>query len=82
MTLREWIAEKGLTQREAAKLFNVHEISLNRWMSGRMLPRRPQIAIIEHVTEGRVRWTDWESPTVDDKPSHAAAPASATQVIC
>ena len=62
MNLREWIAREGITQREAAERLGVHEITLNRWLSGRMTPRRGQIAAIETLTGGAVLWADFSPP--------------------
>lgn len=55
MTLREWIAEQGLTQREAAERLRVHEITLNRWINGRAIPRREQMAAIRAETAEAVQ---------------------------
>lgn len=55
MTLREWIHAAGLTQRAAAEQFDVHEITLNRWVAGKAIPRREQMARIAVVTDGQVQ---------------------------
>lgn len=55
MTLREWIAGEGLTQREAAERFGVHEITLSRWVNGRAIPRREQMTTIRVVTKEAVQ---------------------------
>jgi len=54
MTLREWIATAGLTQRAAAERLGVHEITLSRWLTGRAIPRRDQMTLIGAMTEGAV----------------------------
>ncbi len=59
MTLREWIAEQGLTQREAAERLDVHEITLNRWLNDKALPRRSQMARVQHMTGGAVGPADF-----------------------
>lgn len=59
MTLREWIAAQGLTQREAAERLDVHEITLNRWVMGHTIPRRGQMARIREVTNGSVPYASF-----------------------
>lgn len=54
MTLREWIATAGLTQRAAAERLGVHEITLSRWLTGRAIPRRDQMTLIGALTAGAV----------------------------
>ena len=54
MTLREWISEQGLTQRAAADRLGVHEITLSRWLTGKAIPRREQMASIRQETAGTV----------------------------
>jgi DNA-binding transcriptional regulator YdaS (Cro superfamily) len=54
MNLREWISRQGMTQREAAGLLCVHEITLNRWIMCRAVPRREQRDRIREVTGGEV----------------------------
>lgn len=54
MTLREWIATAGLTQRAAAERLGVHEITLSRWLTGRAIPRRDQMTLIGTMTAGVV----------------------------
>jgi transcriptional regulator with XRE-family HTH domain len=46
MTLREWIDQQGITQREAAIRLAVHEVTLHRWLNGRAIPRRAQMAAL------------------------------------
>jgi transcriptional regulator with XRE-family HTH domain len=50
MTLREWIADQQLTQREAAARLGVHEITLNRWLSGKAIPQRRQLEAIRQIS--------------------------------
>jgi len=40
MTLSAWRKRNGLTQKKAAKLFGVHEISVARWETGWPLGKR------------------------------------------
>lgn len=54
MTLREWIATAGLTQRAAAERLGVHEITLSRWLTGKAIPRRDQMTLIGSLTAGAV----------------------------
>ena len=54
MTLREWIGSQGLTQRAAADRLGVHEITLNRWLTGKAIPRREQMTAIREATAGQV----------------------------
>ena len=59
MTLREWIEAQNITQREAAKRLGVHEITVNRHVSGKQIPRRELMAAIERITEGAVKPADF-----------------------
>jgi transcriptional regulator with XRE-family HTH domain len=62
MTLREWIESQKLTQREAAARLGVHEITLNKWVNGRMIPRRAQMETVEARTGGAVCGRDFFAP--------------------
>lgn len=71
MTLREWIATAGLTQRAAAERLGVHEITLNRWLTGRAIPRRDQMTLIGTMTDGAVLPNSfyWTGPDSNDDTS-------------
>ena len=62
MTLREWIIDQGLTQRAAADRFGVQEITLSRWLTGKAIPRRDQMAAIRDATGGRVEAGSFYQP--------------------
>lgn len=59
MTLREWIANQRLTQREAAERLGVHEITLNRWVNEKATPRRKQMSRVQTATDGAVQPRDF-----------------------
>jgi predicted XRE-type DNA-binding protein len=59
MTLRQWIADNGLTQASAAEMFEVHEITLSRWINGHAIPRRAQMARIGVLTKNAVLPNDF-----------------------
>lgn len=63
MTLREWITAQALTQRAAAVGFGVHEITLNRWINNKAIPRREQMATIVSVTGGAVQPASFFAPS-------------------
>lgn len=54
MTLREWITQNSMTQRQAAELLGVHEITLNRYVTGKQIPRRATMMAISKITSGAV----------------------------
>lgn len=58
MELKDWIAEKGLTQAEAAKLLKADQSSVSRWTSGaRKVPpqRVPEVSEITGIPPHELR---------------------------
>ena len=62
MTLKEWLLKENMTQEAAAKRIGVHEITINRWINGRITPRRAQMARVEEITGGEVKPASFFEP--------------------
>jgi len=72
MTLADYLEQNGLTQAAFAARIDAHPITVNRWATGRVMPRRPQIEAIEKATAGAVTASDLVSAFM-----RASAPAPA-----
>ena len=59
MTLRQWIETQNMTQQQAADLLGVHAVTLNRYLSGKLTPRRAMLEKVREVTGGAVQPADF-----------------------
>lgn len=59
MTLKEFLAKKGLTQIEFAKLAAMPQSRVSLYVTGDAIPRAQKIKLIERLTSGLVRFDDW-----------------------
>lgn len=64
MTLREWLRQQDMTQREAADRLGVHEITMCRYVSHKQIPRRDILAKIDALTGGAVKPGSFYEETV------------------
>jgi hypothetical protein len=59
MSIREWLREIGRTPRWLADELDRPVNTVERWISGRHLPRDPRVLVrIEELSEGRVTAAD------------------------
>lgn len=72
MTLREWIAKEGITQRKAAKRLKTDAPTLSRWLSETFAPNMKRAYQIEKITKGHVPMWTW----VAKKPPFVAEPTN------
>ncbi len=61
-TLKVYLAEKGIKQREFAARIGTSPVVLNRIITGRSRPGLKMIHRIEAATEGEVGFHSWVSP--------------------
>lgn len=71
MTLSEFLTKAGLSQAKFAAKIGVHPITVNKWASGKAIPRREHIAEVARTTSGAVTAADWFHP--GDAPSPASS---------
>ena len=69
MNLGKWLDENGLDRATFAATVGVHPVTVTKWITGRMMPRREALRAIERETKGAVVATDF----VDAPPSIQAA---------
>lgn len=59
MTLAEYLSQSGLTREAFARLVDAHPVTVAKWATGKMLPRRAAMRLIEEVTHGAVKPADF-----------------------
>ena len=64
MNIREYMKAKHLTQREAAKLLDLDEGQLSRYLNGKTRPSLTTAASIEAKTHGQVTIASWMSDSL------------------
>ena len=59
LTLAQWLKQKGMTQAAFARLLGSDQGRISDLVRGKSRPRAKNIALIEKVTKGAVRFEDW-----------------------
>ena len=59
MTIREWLAQSGLSHSAAAEHLGVMRVTLRSWLYAAKQPKPETIAAIETATAGDVTAADW-----------------------
>lgn len=59
MTLNEYMAERGLSEKALAELLGVSRETVNRWRNGERFPSKASLADLFRVTDGAVRAEDF-----------------------
>lgn len=65
--IARYLADKGLSQKELARLTGISETSISRYVSGEQFPRRKHLVAISEATAGSVSANDF-LPTVPSPP--------------
>ena len=77
MKLKQYLSEKGLTQREFGEAVGVPQATINRYVNGERFPDRDMILKIIEATGGHVSVVDWYE--VAAEPSTAESPHDSPQ---
>lgn len=59
MTLAEFLRERGMTREQFAEQVGVHPVTVSKWTTGAMFPRRDKLAKIAALTGGAVTASDF-----------------------
>jgi transcriptional regulator with XRE-family HTH domain len=59
MTLNEYMAEHGLSEKALANLLKVSRVSVNRWRNGERFPSRGSLEGLYRATKGAVTAEDF-----------------------
>jgi transcriptional regulator with XRE-family HTH domain len=59
MTLDEYMASCGLSEKALADLLRVSRVSVNRWRNGERFPSKPNLEGLYRVTKGAVTAADF-----------------------
>lgn len=76
MTIYEFRRATQLTQVQFAELLTVHPVTVARWESGALIPRRRMMARIQQATGGQVTPADFYAGQ-----DHPAEPAQAAEQV-
>ena len=59
MTLAEYLRERAMTREQFAEKVGAHPVTVSKWISGTMFPRREKLARIAALTGGAVTASDF-----------------------
>lgn len=59
IALAAHIRARGIKKQDFAKLVGIRNDHLSRWIAGKVCPERPARMLIEIVTDGDVKATEW-----------------------
>jgi len=67
MKLDEWLIKEKLTQVAFAERLGVHPVTVSKWASDKMMPRRGQFRKISQVTGNQVTANDFMAVPSEEK---------------
>jgi predicted transcriptional regulator len=59
MTLREYLADQGLTEGAFAEMLGISQAAVNRYVNGDRTPKQPIMRAIMRATKGEVTANDF-----------------------
>mgnify|MGYP003134364816 FL=1 len=64
MKLRYWLKRQGLSQMDFQKVakemgYSVSQSAIAKWSCGDRIPRKDEMQMINHITEGQVKANDF-----------------------
>ena len=62
MKLTEWLADRGLNQKEFALLIGANPSMVTRWIAGETRPSATYLRAIETATRRKVGYADFDWP--------------------
>lgn len=81
MHLHDYLRSKGLTNKQFAKMSDLHEMSISRYVAGKSIPSLKSMTLILKATRGAVTANDFygissKSPSVKKPRKTALSPKS------
>ena len=68
MKLKEYLEKNCLKYEFLTRDLNVSKHQISKWVHGKCVPRKETMIRICELTNGKVKFNDWFTDTIDPKP--------------